>query len=358
MRHVIHSDITKPLMVGGALVLLPLFLMTGLFLFLILSSSGTGTQEEEIVQMWDSATISQLGKNEIPAQFIPIYKEAAAKYGVPWNVLAAIHRVETTFSSDLSVSSAGAIGPMQHMPATWVGWNYPNHARLGNITDGFDITDVKNIAKYGGYGVDGDGDGKADPMNVKDAVFTTASYLAKNGGKGDIKKAVRAYNHSDAYVNKVMQYADLYVEGGVPVNAGGAAGGKGKFVWPVPATHASASSFGMRFHPIDKVWKPHKGMDIGGSRWKGTPIVAAADGVVVRAGNGGGYGNFVEIDHGGGVHTFYGHMLSGTVRQGTKVHAGQPVGRMGSTGKSTGAHLHFEMRVNGVQTNPKKYLSR
>ncbi|MBN6188737.1 peptidoglycan DD-metalloendopeptidase family protein [Aneurinibacillus sp. BA2021] len=329
----------------------------GLVLFIILSATGTGEEEESVPFIWENAQISQLGAHEIPAEFLPIYQAAAQAYGVPWNVLAAIHRVETTFSSNLSISSAGAVGHMQHMPATWVGWKYPHRTRLGNITDGLDITDPKNIAAYGGYEVDADNDGKADPMNLKDAVFTTASYLAKNGASaGDVRGAVFAYNHSDAYVNKVLSYADLYVEGGFPVQTGsGQQAGKGPFVWLVPETAVISSTFGGRFHPIDHVYKQHKGTDIGGRRFSGTPIVAARDGVVVRSGNGGGYGNFVEIDHGGGVTTFYGHMKPGVIGRGKRVRAGQPIGRMGSTGKSTGDHLHFEVRIHGKAVDPLKY---
>ncbi len=101
--------------------------------------------------------------------------------------------------------------------------------------------------------------------------------------------------------------------------------------------------FGRRFHPIDHVYKQHKGTDMGGRRFSGTAIVAARDGVVLRSGNG------------GGVTTFYGHMKPGVAQRGKKVRAGQPIGRMGSTGKSTGDYLHFEVRIHGKSMDPLKY---
>jgi soluble lytic murein transglycosylase-like protein len=159
-------------------------------------------------------TISDFGKKNIPGKYLSIYKKAAKKYGVPWNLLAAIHRVETNFSNNLAVSSAGAIGPTQFMTCTWVGWGYSGCEGHGNahIPEKI-LSDPDVIKKYGGYGVDADGDGKADPMDLEDAIFSTAHYLAANGGNaGDIKQAVFAYNHSSKYVADVMSHASRYVK--------------------------------------------------------------------------------------------------------------------------------------------------
>ena len=100
----------------------------------------------------------------------------------------------------------------------------------------------------------------------------------------------------------------------------------------------------------------HKGIDIGGSY--GTPIYAAASGTVTYAqtGYGGGYGNHLIISHGNGVQTLYGHCSSLCVSQGDHVSQGQLIAKMGSTGRSTGNHLHFEVRVNGVAQNPQNYV--
>ncbi|WP_247747319.1 lytic transglycosylase domain-containing protein [Alkalihalobacillus sp. BA299] len=152
--------------------------------------------------------------NSIPSCYIPIYQEAAETYSIPWKLLAAIHRVETRFSTiDPMVSSVGAVGHFQFMPRTWVGWGYPG-TELGDIIDNVDITDVALISEYGGYGLDASGNGKADPFNVVDATNSAAKYLADHGAaNADIAKAVFAYNHSQKYVDKVIHYYDLYNEG-------------------------------------------------------------------------------------------------------------------------------------------------
>ena len=99
----------------------------------------------------------------------------------------------------------------------------------------------------------------------------------------------------------------------------------------------------------------HKGLDIAASN--GTPIVAAADGVVTYASyNSGGYGNLVKISHGNGVETYYGHCSKLYVKVGQTVQAGDSIAAVGSTGNSTGNHLHFEIRLNGTQVNPQNYL--
>ena len=118
--------------------------------------------------------------------------------------------------------------------------------------------------------------------------------------------------------------------------------------WPVQAP--ITSGFGMRLHPILRFLRPHKGIDFG-AHW-GQPIVAAADGQVVRAGWAGGYGQQVRIAHGGGLATSYSHMSRMVVTPGTLVHGGQLIGYVGTTGLSTGPHLHFETLRNGVAVNP------
>jgi murein DD-endopeptidase MepM/ murein hydrolase activator NlpD len=101
----------------------------------------------------------------------------------------------------------------------------------------------------------------------------------------------------------------------------------------------------------------HPGDDIGASC--GTTMVAAAAGTVVQAGPYSGYGNFILIDNGGGVETAYGHIMDGGigVTQGEHVVAGQPIAKVGSTGLSTGCHLHFEVRVNGLQIDPLPFMA-
>ena len=117
-----------------------------------------------------------------------------------------------------------------------------------------------------------------------------------------------------------------------------------------PVAGRITSGFGMRFHPILHYTRFHAGLDFGAA-W-GSPIVAAADGTVVAAGYGGGYGRQVQIAHGGGILTLYGHMSAIAATPGEPVRQGQVIGYVGSSGLSTGPHLHFEVKVNGQPVDP------
>jgi len=118
----------------------------------------------------------------------------------------------------------------------------------------------------------------------------------------------------------------------------------------MPANGPVTSYFGYRYHPILHFTRFHAGLDIGAG-W-GSPIVAAADGQVVGAGWSGGYGREVQIAHGGGIVSLYGHMSEIVAQPGSFVHAGQLIGYVGSSGLSTGPHLHFEVRQGGNPVNP------
>ncbi|QNA85818.1 M23 family metallopeptidase [Sphingomonas sp. So64.6b] len=119
----------------------------------------------------------------------------------------------------------------------------------------------------------------------------------------------------------------------------------------MPVAGRLTSNFGIRIHPILHTARMHKGLDIAAAY--GSPIYAAMDGVVALAGRNGGYGNFVKLIHGGGMATGYGHMSRIAVRPGTRVARGQVIGYVGSTGMSTGPHLHYELWKNGVAINPR-----
>ncbi|ARK31231.1 lytic transglycosylase domain-containing protein [Halalkalibacter krulwichiae] len=153
-----------------------------------------------------------LSDQTIPSCYIPIYKVASEEYSIPWTLLAAVHRVETLFSTmDPMVSHVGAIGHFQFMPRTWIGWAYPG-TELGDINDDIDLTDLTVINEYGGYGIDATGNGKADPFNINDSAHTAAKYLADHGASnGDIEKALFAYNRSQDYVDKVNYYYEIYM---------------------------------------------------------------------------------------------------------------------------------------------------
>lgn len=124
--------------------------------------------------------------------------------------------------------------------------------------------------------------------------------------------------------------------------------------WQWPTSGGVASGFGQRLHPILGYYRMHTGADIGGAQ--GQPIWAATEGLVIFTGNNGGYGNNVVIQHVNGVTTLYGHMSSIAVAEGDYVLAGDTIGAVGSTGLSTGPHLHFEVRIHGAPVDPLPYL--
>ena len=130
----------------------------------------------------------------------------------------------------------------------------------------------------------------------------------------------------------------------------------GIMAWPVPSCHTISSGYGGRIHPTTGKYKFHGGLDIPGSY--GSAIVAANSGKVIWAGNrGDSYGNYVIIDHGGGVSTLYGHSSKVLVSSGQSVSRGQRIANVGSTGRSTGPHCHFEVRINGSLVNPNPYVN-
>lgn len=134
----------------------------------------------------------------------------------------------------------------------------------------------------------------------------------------------------------------------------------GEFLWPSATSTTITSPFGMRFHPVKKVNKLHTGIDIGAAA--GTPVLAARDGTVALAGWGGGYGNLIVIYHGtddsgNKIETWYAHNSSINVSVGQQVQQGDIIGKVGSTGWSTGPHIHFEIRINGKCEDPMNFFA-
>ncbi|MFV0643482.1 MAG: M23 family metallopeptidase [Sphingomonadaceae bacterium] len=124
----------------------------------------------------------------------------------------------------------------------------------------------------------------------------------------------------------------------------------------MPVDNARLSSgFGMRTHPVLGVRRGHKGIDLAAPT--GTPIYASADGVVSRAVRFSSYGLYISMEHGAGLQTRYGHLSKLSVAAGERVKKGEIIGYVGSTGRSTGPHLHYEVRVDGVAVNPLPYMT-
>lgn len=175
------------------------------------------------------------------------------------------------------------------------------------------------------------------------------NYIAKlSDQEKEIQAQIDEYNAQFAEVNK--EILSLALQGIDTQYIGG------ELAWPIPGYTRITSKYGMRTHPITGVYKLHTGVDV--SAPTGANFVAANDGIVIKAEYNGAYGNMVIIDHGGGVSTLYAHGSEIMVKVGDYVKRGETVVlKVGSTGYSTGSHAHFEVRLNGVTTDPLPYIT-
>jgi hypothetical protein len=189
-----------------------------------------------------------IDKFRIPPFLLPIYQAAGIEYGVRWEVLAAINEIETDYGRNVDVSTAGALGWMQFMPATWKR-----------------------------YGVDANRDGKKDPYNPVDAIFAAARYLKAADAETDLRKAVFAYNHADWYVDSVLLRSRLIA--GIPADLVGSLTGLTQGRFPVDATTRYARS-----GPTARLYAA-----------SGSQVVAVQDGRIVKIGRTRRIGRFVQL---------------------------------------------------------------
>ena len=204
----------------------------------------------------------------------------------------------------------------------------------------------------------------ADIETLSDDAQAEYDAIAEEEAKAEetLQEAIRKRAAEEAAKNAANNANSGGASGGSGGNSGGGGSSGGgsatslsNLQWPVPSCTLITSRFGYRVAPPTGASTYHGGLDIGAGM--GASIVAAGAGDVIYAGANGGYGNCVMIDHGNGVVTVYAHMSSIGVSYGQYVTAGQYVGAVGSTGVSTGPHCHFEIRINGVQTDPAAYFS-
>jgi Transglycosylase SLT domain/Peptidase family M23 len=212
---------------------------------------------------------------EIPPFLLPIYQACGTEYGIPWEVLASINKIETGFGTNLNVSSAGAVGWMQFLPSSWEM-----------------------------YGLDANGDGREDPYNPVDAICAAAHYLKVAGGNHDLYQAIFAYNHADWYVQEVLLYARAY--GKLPTDLVGSLTGLTEGAhFPVAADARYADdvsaraglekgeSYGDGAEVISSSPTP-RGINIFAA--EGAPVVAVNDGIIRQLGNSPQLGNFVVLE--------------------------------------------------------------
>ena len=289
-----------------------------------------------------------LREGAVPAELAPVFTSAAATCGLSPALLAAQAKQESGFRSD-ATSGAGAVGLMQFMPGTWAAVGY-----------------------------DASGDGVADPRNATDAIYSGARYdcqlrdqlrsagiglsdvdrltlAAYNAGPAVVEQClcVPAYPETQAYVTSVLNFSKVMA---APSSAPAVASLPGQLVYPLAARAVPTSPFGRRSAPTAGASSLHAGQDLAAPA--GTAVLAATSGTVSVAGWTGGYGNYVCVDRDARFKTCYGHLQQINVAAGQSVKAGQQVGLEGNTGVSTGPHLHFEVRLSGVPTDPRPYLPR
>jgi hypothetical protein len=217
---------------------------------------------------------------EIPPFLLPVYQACGTEYGIPWEVLASINKIETAFGTNLNVSSAGAVGWMQFLPSSWAT-----------------------------YGVDANGDGRRDPYNPVDAICAAANYLKASGGSKDLYNAILSYNHADWYVQEVLLFARAY--GKLPTDLVGSLTGltEGDH-FPVAADARYADDISARAalkratpqqrkeygNAADVITSSptRRGINIFAAR--GAPVVAVNDGVIAKMGQSDRLGKYVVLE--------------------------------------------------------------
>jgi murein DD-endopeptidase MepM/ murein hydrolase activator NlpD len=237
-----------------------------------------------------------------PPSLVPIYKQAARRYHVPWSVLAAINAIETDYGRNLSISSAGALGWMQFMPQTWQQW-----------------------------GVDADHDGTANPYSPQDAIFAAARYLRDSGAARDLPGAIFAYNHAGWYVSEVLLRARTIG------NAAAFARIEKGYALPLDSRY------------MQQLGRTDDGVDIE-TPPDGALVYSITPGIVSAvASDPGGFGpNYPVIQAASGSFTgqyiYYGHVAQVLVHAGEQVVAGQPIAIVGHTGDAISlGHGHIEI---------------
>jgi peptidoglycan LD-endopeptidase LytH len=280
---------------------------------------------------------SAAASSAIPPALMPIYQQASSRYGLGadgWAWLASINAQETNFGRDLGTSSAGAIGWMQFLPSTWAA-----------------------------YGVDGNGDGRRDPFNPWDAIFSAARYLRASGAPADWHRAVLAYNHAEWYFQQVAARAQGY---GAAASASAPAGGPqlgacGSSPSPTLGVDGYALPLQPRF--MSPLGRTDDGVDIENAP-DGAVVYSITPGTCTAvAGDPAGFGPaypVIRADSGSlaGQFIYYGHVSRSLVAPGQPITAGQPIAVVGHTGDAASlGHGHIEIGFSDAGGNPLNHHS-
>lgn len=186
-------------------------------------------------------------------------------------------------------------------------------------------------------------------ISLENSKVVRNSYVNKlTNEELEIKKEIDLYQEELDLVELEILLASLEQNGNLQYVGG-------TFAWPAPGYYTITSPYGMRLHPVLKSYRTHTGMDIGAPL--GSYAIAANDGIVTKSTYSYSYGNMIMIDHGGGVKTLYAHGSELIAQVGDVVKRGEAIMKVGSTGWSTGPHLHFEIRVNGQTIDPYPYVT-
>jgi murein DD-endopeptidase MepM/ murein hydrolase activator NlpD len=273
-------------------------------------TTGTGMSSAEVALLSHLSGLYVKGLQP-PKPLIPMYKKAGQRFHIPWEVLAAINSIETNYGRNLNVSSAGAVGWMQFMPATWKE-----------------------------YGITATGHGVPNPYDPSDAIFSAARYLAVNGGAHHLRKAVFAYNHAMWYVDSVLWRAGIISEHAPGVHH------LGGYALPLDGRYMHV--FGRTDDGVDLEDAPD-----------GAAVYSMTPGVVTAvASDPGGFGpNYpvIRVTKGPltGQYIYYGHVAASLVKVGRHVMPGQPIAVMGHTGDAVGlGHGHIEIGFSDSSGDP------
>jgi hypothetical protein len=269
---------------------------------------GMGSSSAEVAFLSHLSALFTKGLQP-PAFLLPIYQAAGLRFNIPWQVLAAINSIETDYGRNLSISSAGAIGWMQFMPATWVR-----------------------------YGMSVSGHAVPNPFDPADAIFSAARYLAANGGARHLRQAIFAYNHAQWYVDAVMWRASLITD---PADVRGL----DRYALPLDVKYVHAVRPG------------HDGVEIQGAP-AGAPVQSITTGVVSAlakdpTGQGADY-PVIEVTKGplAGRHIYYGQVGASLVKVGQRVYPGQPIALVGHTSGPALDHGRIEVGFSDASGRP------